>query len=190
MNVLEKAISKGIKSTFKEYEEMADYWLSHAPEYYVTVGVARAIYKHSGNAVFMDASLKRIYAHRKSQGEPIILGKPPEYLSNRPDISVWFKTSQRVKAAIEIKRAYTIGPVKLDVERLRRVVGKAYGPAVGYVIAYSEAKPRKSKSSNETLSKRFDHWASETKTQMVAKEFGGPDDDGWWWGWCVLRVDN
>lgn len=190
MNDLEKAIAKGLQSTFKEYEEMSDYWLSHAPEYFITVGVARAIYKHSGNAVFMDVSLKRIYSHRKMQGEPIVRGKPPEYLSIRPDISVWYKASERVRAAIEVKRAYNINPIQSDVQRMRRVVGQSYGPAVGYVIAYSEAKSLKSKLGHETLSTRFDNWANATDTRMTAMKFGGPDDDGWWWGWCILRVDG
>lgn len=138
----------------------------------------------------MDASLKRIYNQRKDAGEPSILGKPPSYLSNRPDISVWFKTSERVRAAIEIKRAYDISPVMKDIARLRRIVGKAHGPKVGYAICYSEARPKKSESTDASLEKRFSRWQKETDTRRIITEFRGPDDNGAWCGWCVLRVDE
>lgn len=188
LNDLEEAIGKGLKITFKEYGEMADYWLWHAPEYFITVGVGRAIHKETGAGIYMDASLKRIYKQRKDQGEPLILGKPPSYLSNRPDISVWFKSSEKIRAAIEIKRASNISPVKKDVARLRRIVGKAHGPKVGYAICYSEARPKES--TNASLEKRFSQWEKETGTNRIITEFRGPDDNGWWCGWCVLRVDE
>ena len=191
MTLIEHAIKRGLKNTFKLYERMTDYWLSHAPEYFVTVGIAQTIHKDTEGGVFMDVSLKRIYSHRKSQGEASIRGKPPFYLSNRPDISVWYKSSPRVKAAIEIKKAYSLDPVKKDVARLRRIVGKPHGPKVGYVVAYSETKPRKSKSTSDSLSARFDKWEKSTKTKLIIKGLGKKSDDsGWWHGWCVLRVDE
>jgi hypothetical protein len=140
LNDLEEAIGKGLRTAFKEYEDMSSYWLGHAPEYFITVGVGRAIHKETGADIHMDASLKRIYKQRKEWGEPSILGRPPSYLSNRPDISVWFKASDKIRAAIEIKRAVGIAPVKNDIARLRRIVGKRHGPKLGYAICYSEAK--------------------------------------------------
>jgi len=60
MNALEKEIHSGMLYAHKKYVEMTDYWLSHAPESYITVVVAQQIVRKLDFSVYIDTSLKKI----------------------------------------------------------------------------------------------------------------------------------
>jgi hypothetical protein len=106
-------------------------------------------------------------------------------LSKRSDISVWFKGRQGIRAAIEIKKAYNAIPILHDTKKLDKIVGLKQGPQSGYLVAYSEAKPRNGK---DTLSQRFADWENQTGWKQVSAHVDPiKDDNNWVWGFCILR---
>jgi hypothetical protein len=163
---------------------MTGYWLSHAPESYITVIIAQEIVKLGYN-VYIDTSLKKILNDQieKQHGGK---RKVSPSLSKRSDISVMFKSKQQTLAAIEVKRAaYYVDPVLRDTKKLDQLIGVEGGAKTGYVVAYSEAKYHENK---DTLEKRFADWAAKTEWSLVSYHTDSfKDDENWVWGFCILR---
>lgn len=182
MNKLEDAIHSAMLAAHDEYLNMTNYWLSHAPESYITVMIARAI-AQLDYSIYIDTSLKRVLADYAK-----IKGHLPASLSKRSDISVWFKGGLAVRAAVEVKKAYHVAPILKDTEKLGAIIGLVHGPKTGYVVAYSEAKYHESK---DTLAKRFKGWADTTNWRLVTSYTDTiKDDNNWVWGFCILRGDH
>jgi hypothetical protein len=133
LNSLEDAICSGIVDAQKKYYQMTGHLLRHAPEAFLSTVIAMTIYKKIGCFVYMDAALSRIARERKELGIPSGKAPNPKDLPLRPDISVWEKTTGGIRAAIEVKRAPWTAGISKDVERLRNLVGKDYGPKAGCV---------------------------------------------------------
>jgi hypothetical protein len=177
---LENAICAGIVDAHKQYEKMTGQSLRHAPEAFLSTLIATKISKKLGYSVYMDAALSRIARERAELG--IAGGKGPKSknLSLRPDISVWGKTTGGIRAAIEVKRAPWTAGISSDVEKLRKIVGKHYGPKAGYVVAHTTADEEK------TVNARIDKWIS-SKSQLIKRDTGN-GGDGRVWGYALLKV--
>jgi Tfp pilus assembly protein PilO len=127
---LEQRIYSAMLGAHRQYLAMTGYWLSHAPESYITVMIARAIVGLGYN-VYIDTSLKKIL------NDQIILQRSRKRklspsLSKRSDISVVFKSKQQTLAAIEVKRAaYYVDPILRDTNKLDRLVGVEGGAKTG-----------------------------------------------------------
>lgn len=89
-------------------------------------------------------------------------------------------TTGGIRAAIEVKRAPWTAGISSDVEKLRRIVGKAYGPKAGYVVAHTAADEEK------TVNARIDKWIS-SKSKLIKRDTGN-GGDGRVWGYALLRV--
>jgi hypothetical protein len=178
--VLENAICEGVIAAHEKYENMTGRSLRHAPEAFLSTLIATTIYDKLGHSVYMDTALSRIARERAELG--IAGGKGPKSkdLSLRPDISVWGKTTHGIRAAIEVKRAPWTAGISSDVEKLRKIVGKDYGPKAEYIVAHTAADERK------TVNARIDKWVS-SKSKLIKRDArdGG---DGRVWGYALLRV--
>lgn len=136
---LEKKIHSAMLRAHKQYLEMTGYWLSHAPESYITVTLAQEIFK-GGYNVYIDSSLKKILDDQNNNQRGSKRRLSPS-LAKRSDISVVYKSRQETLAAIEVKRAaYYVNPVLTDAVKLNELVGIEGGAKNGYVVAYSEVK--------------------------------------------------
>ncbi len=175
---LENAICAGVIAAHKQYEKMTGRSLRHAPEAFLSTLIATTIHKKLGYSVYMDAALSRIARERAELG--IAGGKGPKSkdLSLRPDISVWGKKA--IRAAIEVKRAPWTPGISSDVEKLRKIVGKDYGPKAGYVVAHTTADEEK------TVNARIDKWIS-SKSKLIKRDTQNGGDRRVW-GYALLKV--
>ena len=60
----------------------------------------------------------------------------------------------RLRAAIEIKRAWNFNTIQSDAIKMERYLSHQHAAKTGYVLAYSEATKKRS----GRLRKRFDEW--------------------------------
>lgn len=179
-NQLEKVLIKAVRKARDQYDEMTGgHWLSHAPETFIQFVIAREIFK-ADYYVFSDVSLKKVLndVFRKAPGK--IRGRQPHFLSQRSDLTVWNKSSETVRAVIEIKKAWNIGPLKKDALKLKKLSKMKNGPRRGYIIAYTEAKRE------GTLDKTFSSWAKRLKMRLVGS-IQRRGNEHWYWGFAVLR---
>ena len=180
MSQLEEAIIEGVSEAAKKYDEMSGgWWLSHAPESFLQMEIATKIYE-TGFNLFVDASYNKIL---DDIGR--IRGRPANGGSKRPDICVFSKASRTIKALIEVKRASNLFSVNLDKSKLSSLMRLKTGPKYCYVVAYSEANGNSYK---KTLEERFLAW--EDKEWYCCHSYidERQDDDGYGWGYCVLKL--
>ena len=179
MTKFEEQIRSGVLAAGAEYRNLSGGgWLSHAPESYLSTKLGQELGKYY--CVYFDTSFKRVLADAIKKP-----GKMPGGLSQRSDLSIWYKSKDEVLAAIEVKRAYNVGPVLEDCAKLEKIVALKKGPSLGYVVAYSEAKPRPGR---QTLERRFERWASESGWSLISAHVElEKSSDGWTWGFCILR---
>lgn len=99
---VETAIIKGIETAFKQYLEWSNYWLDHAPEYYVTCKIAERLAKAAGkNTITLENLASETF-------EDANISHPPRLSkSARFDIQLWHKRWHKEKqlpqAVIEVK---------------------------------------------------------------------------------------
>jgi hypothetical protein len=179
MNAFEETIVEGAIRADKAYYKMSGHWLSHAPESFLQSLIAQAIAKQ-GYFVYMDRSISKILTDHDN----LKSATAGEGLTKRPDISVWLKTKNQLKAVIEIKRSWRSHPIKRDVARNRIILKSHYGPRSAYVLGYCERK------SENTLDQCFDNWAKATSTELVHKHIDNREHEKWRWGFCLLRADR
>ena len=157
MNDLEKAILRGAKNAERKYEWLTGgHWLSHAPESFLQMTVAMELRKKTKNCIYVDASHNKIKADQDERR----LGRPPGNEHERPDISVWFKTSNELRAIIEIKLAYRFAGVNSDATKIRKILRHKQS-ALGYLLVYSEEYKL------ETLKQRFRKWKDRLDRKSV-----------------------
>ena len=184
MTKLEQRIHSAVLKVHKDYLVMTGYWLSHAPESYITVIIAQEIVKLGYN-VYIDTTLKKI---RNDQSKNLnhTKRKLSPLLSKRPDISVVFKAKQQILAAIEVKRAAKfLNPVRRDTEKLEQLIGGEGGAKYGYVVEYSETKYHENR---DTLKERFAGWATKTSWAVASSHISSlSGDEDRVWGFCILK---
>jgi hypothetical protein len=173
-------ISEGVKNALQEYLEISGaYWLWHAPEYFITTSVARSIAKQK-YYVYMDVPLKDIYKREYLDKR----GLKSKIAGIRPDISVWNKEENSIRACIEIKKEYSISELKEDIERLNKIMKlKTFDCHESYLVVYSDDAK-----SESTYLNRYENWAQHFKwvveDKFVCRE---SDEDGYFWSFCVLK---
>jgi hypothetical protein len=184
MNQIERAIVQGAIDAQKRYEAMTGgWWLSHGPELYLQGVIAEHIaeLKHW---VYLDCSIRKIIEYDMGRRR----GRPAFNERQRPDISVWYKSRDAIRAVVEIKRAFDVGPVRQDAQKLDRILSAAKGPAAGYLLVYSEAMTKKP---GDTLNRRFTNWqkAIGWKTiQQHVREVEDAEAECAAWGLVLFRA--
>lgn len=191
-NDLEKTILRCAKKAQRDYEAITGgQWLDHAPELFLQAEVARGIWRR-GFRVFIDASLERI---RQEIGSS--KGRRPAASRKRFDISVWRKTSNSLRAVIEIKRDWSISSIREDARKIKDSFKLANSAPTGYLLVYSEANRERTTrrrsadweaNRERILRKRFVDWARKLQWNLVDVVTGSYKTDHW--GLALLRLDN
>lgn len=186
MNQLERSIISGAVKAQKQYETMTGgWWLDHGPESFFQIIVAQQVCK-LGHNVYVDATIKKL---RDGRAQP---GRPTKDLQKRPDLSVWNKSTDTLRAAIEIKRAWSFPPVRSDAKKLTRILGFKGAPKSGYLLVYTDhagKTDRIGKEPIEIIKGRFDTWADELGWSLVGTTVEGGKNDNPAWGVGLLRRD-
>jgi hypothetical protein len=181
INALEKSILKSAAAAQREYKTMTGgWWLWHGPESFLQVVVAQRVAKTTGHSVYVDTSRKRIECEKGRGRERRAANQ-----GQRPDISVWNKTSARLRAVIEIKRTNTLGSIQADATRMSAWLRQANPPSAAYILAYSLSWGNRRTS---ILTNRFRKWESKTSWKTVGSVvFDAPDDPDCAWGIILMR---
>lgn len=182
MNQLEEAIIKGAAIAQRDYFKMTDgWWLSHGPESFFMCVMAKHVASICKYRVFVEASPKKIKLERgvEHKVEP----------SQRFDAVIWLRSSDDVKAIIEIKRAYSIDPLRKDRDKILRFMENPENEHVraGYLLAYTEAK---GKNREVTLENRLSNWATKLNCQLVAEKHNSKGDGESGWAIGLLRLNG
>lgn len=180
INTLERSLLEGAVSAQHSYQEMTGgWWLWHGPESFLQVLVAQHVTEKTDHTVYVDASIKKL--HKEMERGPI---RQAENSSQRPDISVWHKTTGTIRAAIEVKRAWSISGVKADAHKLETWLCQDDAPKSAYILVYSEAKGAER---YKSLSTRFQNWSKKIGWRLVGSVMDPKGDETWVWGVCLLR---
>jgi hypothetical protein len=181
INAFEKSVLESAIAAQEEYKAMTNgWWLWHGPESFLQVVVAQGVAKTAGNVVYIDTSMERMVTER-GRGP----GRPAANSRQRPDISVWNKASETLRAIIEIKRTVSLGPILADAAKMNRWLRQANSPGAAYILAYSEASGGKR---TATMKKRFNNWQTKSGWRKVGwVVHDDPDDPMWAWGIVLLR---
>jgi hypothetical protein len=185
MNNLEKIIIDAGKTAQKDYEAMTDgWWLSHGPESFIQHTIASKV-KEAGFWVYPEASPKKI---RKEQNDPP-RGRPPRNLDQRFDLVVWYKTSNNIRAILEIKRVWSIWDLRGDREKIEKFLKlKNNENVMGYLLAYTEATEADGNKRADRLSKRLKNWAEKLNCTLAGIHIDGQGDGEWGWAIGLFRL--
>ena len=136
MTKLEEAILEGAKTAQKDYFNMTGgYWLWHGPEYFISYTVAMKL-KEEKFLVYPEASPKKIMEGRGERPK----GRPAGNLGQRFDLVIWEKTTDNIKAVLEIKQAWDIAGLKSDREKISKFIKQKQYVKSGYLLTYTQAK--------------------------------------------------
>jgi hypothetical protein len=140
-----------------------------------------------GHTVYIDASHKRLKAEMQHTR-----GRPIKFIKQRPDISIWTKADDKLRAIIEIKKAWSSVFVKSDARKIEKYLMSNNSAKTGYILVYSETKDAKNgKNRLNVLEQRFNAWAGKISAKSswsliwsIQREAQGEE---WAWGFCLLR---
>lgn len=182
MNQLEQAMIEGAKIAQKNYMKMTgDWYLSHGPESFLQHTIAINICEKLGFRVYPEASPKKIMKERNVHKG----GPPKKNLYQRFDLVVWDKSSNNLRAILEIKRAWTIGPLFADQEKIANFIKKNEYVKLGYLLAYTDGQGEKRK---ETLSNRLADWETRLDCKLVDNYVDAHSDEEWGWSIGLFRL--
>jgi hypothetical protein len=185
LNKLECQIVHGAMVAQNEYRRITGgWWLWHGPESFLQTVVAQSLAKDGEHVVYLDTSIKKILKDLE-RGR----GRPAGYEQQRPDISVWFKNLETLRAAIEIKRSVSYNPIRRDAKKIERYLKGQQAAKTGYILAYTEMKTKDPDVYKRCVAK----WKSnlgEKWSICGAYVDGGEDDPDWIWGISLLRYDR
>ena len=113
-NDFEKALLNAAKAAQKFHIDMTEgAYLGYSHESFLQNFIAIKMFEKTGHCVYIDASPKKIREWTVPASK-----KPPKY--RRFDLVFWFKSKNKVKAIVEIKRAWEKNSVMGDVNKLRK----------------------------------------------------------------------
>lgn len=141
--------------------------------------VAQEISK-AGYSVYMGASLKKA----KMDFSMTWPGRPPNNSRQRPDISVWHKADDTLRAIIEIKRAWSIEPLQRDAFKIFKCLSQKGAPKCGYILVYSEASGGRRLTK---LDNKFYSWAETLSWKLLDVRSGISDSPDCAWGFALMR---
>ena len=183
MNQLEKAIIEGTQAAQREYESMTGWWLSHGPESFIMCTVASKVAQKANFAVFIEASPKKILEERDEK----LRGRPPANHKQRFDIVVWQKSTNNIRAIVEVKRAWSIANLRGDRKKISKYMDSKDFVSTGYLLAYTEAKGKKREN---TLKNRLRNWGSELSCVLTGSFIDGKGDGEWGWAVGLFRLSD
>jgi hypothetical protein len=178
-NKLEQDIFRGALKAQSSYEEMTGgWWLSHGPESIIQIQIALSLKKN--HYVDAEASPAKILQYHDSKPR----GRPSHNRRNRFDLVVWNKSGLKIRAVVEVKRAYNTAPLIRDAEKLRRYAANASSnDFAGYLLFYSEAV------NAVALKNRIGKAAKETNSSVVGQKVTHLKDEEVQWSIALLRLN-
>lgn len=135
MNELERIVVDAVKTAQRDYESMTGWWLWHGPESFMVSSVARLIGKQGDFSVYLDASPKKIQKELEEHRR----GRPRKNQGKRFDIVVWRRASDRLRAILEVKRAWSITGLRADRKKMAEFLSSKNYDIAGYLLVYTEA---------------------------------------------------
>lgn len=177
MNKLEKKIFRGALKAHRIYGKMTGgLWLWRGPESILQMQIALLL--HGDYYVDVETSPRKINEDKDKKPR----GRPPKNKNHRFDVIVWKKSSQRIRAIVEIKRTSKTGALKPDAAKLRKYrAGAASDEFDGYLLVYSEAKR------GATLDHRIVQAAIATRARVIDKHVSQLSEE-WQWSMALLRL--
>ena len=176
-NKLEKLIFRAAKKSQKVYKDMTDrWWLWRGAESIIQMQVAFALVgtyfldtESSPTKINDDKGLKRV-------------GRPPKNKNHRFDIIIWSKATDKIRAIIEIKRAYQIGALAPDAAKIRQYASATNSDSfAGYILFYSVSKSR------IKLTERIQKSAGSLNATIVGSYISDlREKDKWEWSMALL----
>lgn len=194
MNKLEKAILDGSLKAHRDYEKMSGgWWLWHAPEAFLQYAIAQSITK-LGYDVFPEASPVKI----NDEHDKPLRGRPLKNKRQRFDLVVWSKSSEKVRAIIEIKRGgpTIFGQIPKDGKKLKAYLNKGNSDGTGYLLFYHEGsgpnRLNKMQKRIEKLRERLKPKGWVLFEPIFKAKNEKPETDGTAFSWCVglMRYHN
>ena len=135
-------------------------------------------FKRNGYCVYVDPSSQRI---REGLAK-FYRGKTPMRRS-RFDLVFWFRSKDKVKAVLEIKRAWEKKSIENDINKVTRFLGaKIAENAAGYVLYYTDCR----KNDKKQIKKRFSKVDGISGSEMVGCRIGGSGEQHSW-GFALYR---
>jgi hypothetical protein len=181
MNKFEQALIEGAKAAQEDYGEITGgWWLSYGPESFIGHTIANKLRKE-GFLVFPEASPKKI---REEMDDPP-KGRPPKNLGQRFDLVVWEKSNEKIKAVIEIKKAWDITLLRTDQKKIATFLKQHEYVKSGYLLAYTDAKGVRREN---TLSNRLDKWAQGLSCSLVGFHIDKQGSEEWSWAIGLFRL--
>lgn len=125
MNEVVDATLLGIEKSYFEYKcWSADEWLWRAPEYFLTVNIAKEIWNLNGpKYITLEDNIKDTLHSAESK----IKGRLSQYMrsNGRADIILWWGNKGTPRAIIEVKhRVYKFTNIQEDLDRIIEVLKK------------------------------------------------------------------
>jgi len=159
---------KGIENSFYLYEEWSGgNWLSLAPEYLLTVNIAKEINNVDGSSYL---TLEDNVLETLKSANANLIGRPSSYMrkDGRIDIVVWW-TRYTPRAAIEVKhRIYVFDDIAIDIDRIIEILKKESDMQFGISTFYMGKTY--AGNSEEKMIKRIETLYKQTKEYI--KEYG------------------
>ena len=139
------AVIRAIEKSFEVHYAMSEDWLDYAPEYFVSVRIAEELAKKAHKSyVTMEYPVRDCI----NDADIAIRGRPHRELrrNGRFDVVLWWRSTERPRAAIEVKHPVWSDPSLLDADakRLCRVLADGKGLQFAMLAYYcSSEKPRR-----------------------------------------------
>jgi hypothetical protein len=182
MNKLENAILDGAVKAHEVYEGVSGGgWLWHAPESFILPFVAIEV-AEEGFLVYPETSPKKLNEELGVKKR----GKPRKNVGERFDLVIWYKSNEKVRCIVEVKRSQNIHPVRTDADKVRKHLSQGVAKT-GYVLVYCEADGDEQVNK---LREKFEYWAEETGSGLVGHHIDPEGNGEWTWGFVLLRLDQ
>ena len=170
--VIKKALS-GIAKAQRDYEAWSGgFWLWQAPEYILTVYIAKELWTVPGSKYLtLESNVRRTLEDAGGMGR----GKISEATrpGGRSDIVLWWSSSDMPRAVIEVKKvSYSATEIKQDIERISTTLRKR-GNSIqcGLVAFYTSTRDREGdgEGARSTIKARLKNIEQETR-KILGKE--------------------
>lgn len=175
MNQLEKTILGSAIRAQNLYKKISGgWWLSHGPEYFITSTLATDIFRLGGYSVFMEASPRKILNE--------ITQEQRNADNIRFDLAIWEKSTNKIRAIIEIKMARDINVLikdKIKITDYKRINNFVKN---GYILFYTELK------TIDKLKSRLSDWPDKLNCTLVGHKVDEKGDGTWKWAIALLKV--
>lgn len=153
-----KKTKRAISRAQNDYEKWSQFWLWQAPEYMLTMYIAREIATIHDYTFYLTLENSVRGAMEDAGGKKT--GRPPEALRQhgRMDILLW-RANDTPRAVIEVKNGVDgFSPLKDDVNRICSILKKEKGNKFqcGLVAFYSSCRGLKSKNAKTRLEERLE----------------------------------